>query len=126
MGCGLKPTWFVRWLAIAGWEEVRIVWAMLAMVSLLVLGFPGSARGEPRAHLGQWGALSRALQLRGVQHCLVVRRGGGDGGRGGERRALHDPIVLTIVMKIRKSCMSYSNIHIHAGDRIAHTQMRNG
>ena len=60
------------------------MWAMLAMVGLLVLGTPGSARDEPRAHLGQGGALPRTLQVRGVKHGLIVRRGEG-GGRGAAR-----------------------------------------
>ena len=70
---------------------------MLSMVSLLVFGCQGTARAASHAHLGRWGALSRALRVRGVEHGPIVRRGGGGGRRGGERRALHDPIGLTIV-----------------------------
>eukprot|EP00967_Tisochrysis_lutea_P024551 scaffold28216_cov31-Tisochrysis_lutea.AAC.7 len=40
----------------------------------------------------------RAVWLRGVHHDLVTRRGGVGGERGGEQRALHDPIVLTILV----------------------------
>ena len=71
--------------------------AMLGMVSLLACGCPGTARVAPRAHLGRWGALSWALRVRGVEHGPIIRRGGWGGRRGGERRALHDPIGLTIV-----------------------------
>eukprot|EP00967_Tisochrysis_lutea_P072320 scaffold96305_cov44-Tisochrysis_lutea.AAC.2 len=37
--------------------------------------------------------------VRGVGHHLVGRRGGVGGERGGERGALHDPVVLTIVVE---------------------------
>jgi len=69
-----------------------------AMVALLALGCTGSAQDESRAYLGRGGARSRALRVRGVGLDPVVRRGGGDDRRGGERRALHDPISLLIVV----------------------------
>ena len=50
------------------------------------------ARGHPESR-DPW---MRVLRLRGVGHHLIGRRGGVGGERGGERGALHDPIVLTI------------------------------
>ena len=53
-------------------------------------------------HVGRGGALWRALRVRGVGHGPIARRIGVGGRRGGERRALHDPISLMIVFERRK------------------------
>ena len=64
------------------------MWAMLALLVLLVLSCPGVARDVSRAHLGRGSALSRAPRVRGFEHGPIVRRGGVGGRRGaGERRA---------------------------------------
>ena len=88
--------------------------AMLGMVSLLVYGCQGTARAAPHAHLGRWGALSRALWVRGVEHGPIVCRGGCGGRRGGERRALHDPIVLMIVEMVLFMRVLSANIPVSA------------
>ena len=54
-------------------------------------------RGAARGHLGGRGLWERTVRLRGVGHHLVSRRGGVGEERGGERGALPDPIVITIV-----------------------------
>ena len=54
-------------------------------------------RGAARGHLGGRELWERAVRLRDVGHHLVSRRGGVGEERGGERGALHDPIVITIV-----------------------------
>ena len=92
-----RPEGLAQGSVITRRQEMWIVWAMLAMLGLVVCGCPGVARDESRAHLGRGSALSRALRVRGVGHGPIVRRGGGGGRGGGERRALHDPISLLIV-----------------------------
>ena len=70
------------------------------LLCLLVLSCWVVARDVPRAHLGRGVALSRALRVRGVEHGSIVRRGGGwrrERRGAAQRRALHDPIALTIV-----------------------------
>ena len=42
--------------------------------------------------------LARSLRRQGLVHEYVVQRGKGSGSAGGRRRALHDPIGLTIVV----------------------------
>eukprot|EP00967_Tisochrysis_lutea_P056474 scaffold71330_cov32-Tisochrysis_lutea.AAC.1 len=56
-----------------------------------------AARAVARAHLVGLGRCSQSLRRRVVGHGPVGRRGGGDGRRGEERRALHDPIFLKMV-----------------------------
>ena len=81
-----------------------IIWLhiqRLAMLGLLVLSCLRVARDVSRAHLSRGSALSRALRVRGVELGPIVRRGGVGGRGGGDRRALHDPIGLTIVEEAR-------------------------
>ena len=49
-------------------------------------------REAARGHLDGRGLWVWSLRLHGVGHHLVGQRGGVGGERGGERRALHDPI----------------------------------
>ena len=94
MRCGFEPSLFFGVVAIAGREEMWVVWAMLgpfafavpACAQLLLLG-----GGTGRASCAPW------FGHRPLAGASIARRGGGGGRRGGERRALHDPIVLTIV-----------------------------
>ena len=54
-----------------------VVWALLAMLDLLVRSCSGVARDVSRAHLDRGSALSRALRVaavRGVEHGPIVRR----------------------------------------------------
>lgn len=61
-------------------------------------GFQDAVRTAAREHLLGRGTSWWAVLLRGVHHDLVGRRGRVGGGRGGERGALLDPIVITIVV----------------------------
>ena len=101
---------FIGWvaIAIAGLLVGRRcgLWAMLAMLGLLVLVLSAQLSGCSTGHgtclvrtlvVGAPSRGSWVLRVRGVEHGPIVRCGGGGGG--GERRALHDPIGLTIVIK---------------------------
>jgi len=76
------------------WGLCWLCWAWCPCWCMAVMGRHGTSLVRTWAG---GGALSRALRVRGVEHGPIVRRGGGGGRRGGERRALHDPIGLTIV-----------------------------
>eukprot|EP00967_Tisochrysis_lutea_P091331 scaffold131134_cov30-Tisochrysis_lutea.AAC.1 len=76
--------------------EMEAFSSVLAGLGLL-LRCQVAARAGARVHLGGWVACSQPLRRRIVRHGPIVRRGG-VGGRG-ERRALHDPIGLTIFQR---------------------------